>query len=144
MLRTMSMIDLDATAIISAGIFIGMLLLLNALLFQPYLRIVRERARLTTGAASSAEDTLAKATAVAAEYSEKMQAAREEASALRADLRGQGEAEELRIVSAAREQATSKLAARRAAIESELAKAESQVESRAAGLADAIVGKVLA
>ena len=76
LLQVMGMIDLDATAIISGGIFVVMLVLLNTLLFQPYLAIVRERDRLTAGAQSSAEDTVAKAEQVLSDYESSMRAAR--------------------------------------------------------------------
>ena len=75
----MSMVDVDMTALVSGAIFIVVALLLNALLIQPYLRIVRERAALTTGAQDSADETAEKAAALLTEYQEKLAAARSEA-----------------------------------------------------------------
>lgn len=142
-LSAASMVDLDATLLISGAIFVVMMVLLNQLLFKPYLAITQERARLTTGAKDSADATLAEAETMLAEYDEKLHAARVEASEIRDGLRKSGEADEQRIVSSARDQAASKLAAKREALQSQIEKAEREIDTRAAELSQAIVGRVL-
>ena len=142
-LSAMGMVDIDATALVSAGIFVVMMVVLNKLLFQPYLAIVHERAAMTTGAADTAAATSQKADAVLADYQSKLAAARAEASAKRDELRASGAAEESRIVTAAREQAASALAEKRAGLAVQVAKAEQEIEARATELAGAIVGRVL-
>lgn len=144
MLELMGMIDLDATSIISGVIFLVMLLLLNQLLFKPYLAITHERARLTTGALSSADETVLKADQVLADYEAKMREARAEAVSIREGLRGDATDEQLRILSAARDQAATSLAAHRATLAAQVATAEAQVDVRAAVLSKAIVERVTA
>lgn len=137
------MIDLDATALISGGIFVVMLVLLNQLLFKPYLAIRHERERLTTGAKASADATFAEAESVLATYQSKLTSARAEASALRDQLRRSGESDEQRIVSAARDQASAALAKKRQALESQVSAAEKEIDARAAVLSKVIVERVL-
>lgn len=142
-LQAASMVDLDASALISGGIFIVMMLLLNQLLFKPYLAITHERARLTTGAKDTADATFAQADELMIEYEKQLGAARSEASALRDDLRRNGESDEQRIVSSAREQASAQLAQKREALQKQIVDAEKQIDARAAELSQAIVGRVL-
>ena len=72
-----------------------------------------------------------------------MTSARDEAAALRSGLRAQGEADEARIVSAAREQAQRQLDARREALAQEVAAAEREIQTRAQALSSAIVARVM-
>jgi F-type H+-transporting ATPase subunit b len=142
-MSALAMIDVDATSLISAAIFVVMLVLLNQLLFQPYLKLTRERSRLTTGAQASAEETFAEADAVLADYKQRLASARSEAATLRESLRRSGQEEESRIVTTARDRAAAALAAKREALTAQVAEAERQVDERAAALSSAIVQKVL-
>ena len=142
-LSSAGMVDIDASALISGGIFVVMLLLLNQLLFKPYLAITHERARLTTGAKGSADATLAEAESLLSRYQGQLSEARAEASALREQLRRSGEADETRIVSSARDQAASKLAAKRDELARQVAAAERDTDARASELSQAIVSRVL-
>ncbi|MCB9507803.1 MAG: ATP synthase F0 subunit B [Myxococcales bacterium] len=143
-LTQLGMIDFDRTVFVSAGIFLILIPVLHALLFSPYLAILKERDRLTTGARDAAGATSAEAKRVLAEYEAQLQAARDEAAAAREALRASGEADESRIVGAAREQAERGLAGRRQTLATSVASAEAQIEQRSATLAQAIVAKVLA
>ena len=142
-MQRMGMIDVDATALVSLGIFLVVIVLLHNLLFKPYLALVHERDRLTVGAQGAATATAERATAVLAEYTDKIEAARREAVALREGLRKDAVAEEARIVGDARAAAESTLGASRGRLAAAVATAEAQVETRAASLAQAIVAKVL-
>ncbi len=139
----MSMVDVDMTALVSGAIFIVVALLLNALLIQPYLRIVRERAALTTGAQDSADETAEKAAALLSEYEGKLSSARTEAGEIREGLRSDARADENRIVSAAREQAMAALAAKRETLEKEVSAAQAQLDERSTVLSQAIVARVI-
>jgi F-type H+-transporting ATPase subunit b len=139
----MSMVDVDMTALVSSAIFIVVSLLLNALLIQPYLRIVRERAAPTTGAQDAADETADKAAALLTEYKNKLTGARTDAGEIRDGLRSDGRADESRIVSAAREQAVAALATKRLKLEKEVAAAQAQLEERSTVLSQAIVARVV-
>lgn len=139
----MSMVDVDKTALVSGAIFIVVALLLNALLIQPYLRIVRERAALTTGAQDAADETAGRAASLLTEYQEKLAGARSEAGDIREGLRTDARADETRIVSAAREQAMAALATKRQTLEKEVSAAQAQLDERSTVLSQAIVARVI-
>lgn len=142
-LSAMSMVDVDGTAAVSAAIFVVVALMLNALLVQPYLRIVRERAALTTGAQGDADDTVERAEGLLADYQSKLASARAEASEIREGLRTEAKEDENRIVSAAREQAMATLAGKREILERDVSAASAQLEERSTALSQAIVARVL-
>ena len=139
----MQMVDVDGTAAVSGAVFIIVALMLNALLIQPYLRIVRERAALTTGAQDSADGTVRRAEELMADYESKLTDARAEAASIRDGLRSEGQADETRIVSAAREQAMASLAGKRESLERDVAAATGELEERSNALSQAIVARVL-
>lgn len=141
-LQAMSLVDVDATMFVSAGIFLVFYLAMKVLLFDPYLEIVRKRRALTGGARDDADALAAEAAAVAAEYEQRLSDAREAAAAARDELRSSGRADEARIVGAAREQASSHLETRRAALARDVEAAEKQVDERAKALSVAIVERM--
>lgn len=143
-LHASGIVDFDATVFVSAAFFLGFYFVMKTMLFDPYLRIVRERQQLTGGAQDEAKEFRDRADAVMTEYEEKLGAARDEAADIRAELRDSGRADEQRIVSAAREQASNQLAARRERLATEVADAEQQIDTRARTLSSAIVERVVA
>ena len=104
---------------------------------------VRERAALTTGAQDSADGTVRRAEELIADYESKLTEARAEAASIREGLRSEGQADENRIVSAAREQAMASLAGKRESLERDVAAATGQLEERSNALSQAIVARVL-
>lgn len=142
-LAASGLVDFDATVFVSAAFFLAFYFAMKALLFDPYLKIVREREALTGGASDEAASFRERAAAVLSDYQSQMTSARDEAAALRSGLRAQGEADEARIVSAAREQAQRQLDARRQALAQEVAAAEREIQTRAQALSSAIVARVM-
>jgi F-type H+-transporting ATPase subunit b len=117
--------------------------LLNTLIFQPILKIIDQRAAAVRGARELAESAATKAAAAAAEYDQKLNAARADVYKQIDDTRR-----------AALEQRAALLAETRAAVEREAQSATARVrqesadaraalDREAAGLADAIVTRVL-
>lgn len=137
-------VDFDATVFVSAVFFLVFYFAMKTLLFDPYLKIVRERQQLTGGAQDEAKEFRDRADAVVSEYEEKLGAARDEAAKIREDLRENGRSDEQRIVGAAREQAAGQLATRRERLAAEVAEAEAQIDTRARTLSSAIVDRVVA
>ena len=142
-LQASGLVDFDATVFVSAAFFLAFYFAMKALLFDPYLKIVQEREALTGGASDEAASFRERAATVLSDYQAQLTAARDEAARVRAELRAQGEADEARIVAAAREQAQSQLAQRRQTLAQEVEAAEREISSRAQALSSAIVARVM-
>ena len=52
-------IDVDATALVVAVLFLGLMVILKGMLFDPYLKLVEEREKRTSGATTDAADMAA-------------------------------------------------------------------------------------
>lgn len=133
----------DLSVIVVIALLLICTALLNALVFQPILRVAGERVRAVTGARELAESAAQKATAASAEYERTLMAAR-------TDLHRQMD-EKRRVALEARAQT---LTETRAVVERELVEARTQVTAQSAAaratldqeagsLAGAIVERVL-
>lgn len=136
---TMGSVDVDLTAAVSGVIFLGMLVFINAMLIQPYLKIVDQRENMTSGSSSSADEALARAAALESEYARKLETAQAESAALREKLRAEGKSAEESAIAAARAEAASLAAAAQARLAAQAKAAESQLEAQARMLASNIV-----
>ncbi len=134
-------VDLDLTAAVAGALFLLLLVVLNVVLFRPYLAIVAKREAMTDGASEAASGAQAQAASLRAEYAAGMESARAEAAALREGLRAEAKKEEESLLAAAREQAAATAVASRERIAAELAAGQAQVEAQARLLAAAIVSK---
>lgn len=139
----MGLIDLDASYFVQLGVFLAFVLVMNALLFKPLLRVFDERRQRTAGAREEAARDDQKARTMTGEYEEKLSAALEEGAELRARLRSAGLAESQARFNAARADYAHKVeeGARRAREEYESSRAD--VQKAAEPLADAIARKLL-
>ncbi len=136
-------VDLNYSALIAAGIFLLVWLLLKVLLFDPYLKIVRERDKLMGGTRDDASEDFRKADELAASLDERLTKAREEATARREALRVEGEQRRDQMLNIAREEAETMMAAQRETLDRELAAAGESKEVEARAIASAIVGRIL-
>jgi len=137
-------VDLDASAFLSALIFLGLYFVLNELLFKPYLAIVEKRDAMTSGAEDDATSLTRSADEAAAEYEERRLEARAEAVTLRDRLRAEGKSKEEEIVNAARQRAAEIMAARRQEVSYQLAAAEVQLDIQARELSKAMASRMVA
>lgn len=135
-------VDLDWSAAVSALIFLVLMVVLNKVLFQPYLEIVARRDAMTEGATGSALAMQAEARALETQYAQEAAAAQSEATVAREALRAAGKAEEAQILAAARQQAAGILSQSRTKLQGEIASAEGQLDAQAAMLATAIVSRM--
>ena len=136
-------IDIDATLGIQMVLFLALFLLLNPLLFKPYLKAMDERREGLQGSREDAEEFDIRAKNALAEYEKKMRDARREAQGIRDSLRTQGQGEQQDIVEESRQEMASKIDGERKKIAAEKDAALVTLRDRADSLASAIVEKVL-
>jgi F-type H+-transporting ATPase subunit b len=135
-------IDLDATSLVSGLIFLGLLVLLNQVVFQPYLRIVEKRDGMTAGAQGDAGAQEREAEALEASFRSSLAEARAESNEVRESLRAEGRAEAERILAEARAEASERRSAARAELEAELGSASGELDARARELSQVIVARM--
>jgi F-type H+-transporting ATPase subunit b len=136
-------IDVDATALVVAVLFLGLMVILKGMLFDPYLKLVEEREKRTAGATTDAADMTAQTAALQAEYDKRIAAARTEAAAIRDEIREEARVREESILSEARQRASEITSAASKATATELSVARSQMEARAEELSRAIASRIL-
>ena len=134
-------IDVDATAIISGLIFLALMIVLQQILFKPYLRIVDQRESMTEGSGAEATAAEEQAASKDAEYTRGLESARVEAAKIRDELRAGGKTQEEAILATARTEATAFAARAKEALDAQAAAAAVQVEGQARLLAAAIVSR---
>lgn len=136
-------IDVDATALVVAVLFLGLMVILKGMLFDPYLKLVEEREKRTSGATTDAADMTAQTSALQSEYDKRMVAARAEAAAIRDEIREGARVREEAILTDARQRASEIASAASKATAAELSAARSQMEARAEDLSRAITSRIL-
>ena len=136
-------VDIDGTFFIQAAIFLGLMFVLQQLLFKPWLEVQARRSEKIDGAFSQAEALERKASAYEAEYAEDLRNARAAALKTRSDERHSREAEGEALMSAARKESSAELAAEKARIQSEAQNARATLDARIDELANDITQKVL-
>lgn len=143
MLLAAGSIDVDATIAIQMVLFLALFLVLNPLLFQPFLKAMEERKKGLQGSREDAEEFDVRAQNALAEYEKKMRDARREAQGVRDSLIAQGQHEQHDILNEAREELAEKIEAERQTVEANRKDAIQTLKQRSDALADAIVSKVL-
>jgi F-type H+-transporting ATPase subunit b len=136
-------IDIDLTVFIQLGLFLVLMLILNKLVFQPFLRSNELREARTDKAREDAADIKARAEKLSTEYREALAAARADAAADRQALRTDGLSNKDTQVSAAREAAASTLAAAQAKASSQFDEARQALLADVDALSKQVAGKVL-
>lgn len=137
------MIDLDATMLVVLVAFIGLMVLLKGMLFDPYLQLLEQRRARTEGATTDAAELGAETKALTEEVNASLASARDAAAAERDRLRAEAKAEEERVVAAAREKAQGILSRAQAQVTADLSTAEAELERRAQELAAAMRQRVM-
>lgn len=117
--------------------------LLNALVFQPILRVMEQRARAVTEARELAESAAQKAAAASDEYARTLAAARAEVYQQMDETRRAALDARAASLAAARAEAERELAAARAGVAAQTAEARARLDREAGDLAGVIVGRVL-
>lgn len=136
-------IDIDLTLFIQLGLFLVLMLLLNKMIFQPFLKSIELREQKTGKAREDAAALQARAESLSEEYRETIQSARADAAGERQDLRLEGLSAKESQVSAARSEASETLSAAQAKASAQFDAARTALLEDVDSLSEKIVGKVL-
>jgi F-type H+-transporting ATPase subunit b len=136
-------IDLDGTFFIQAGIYIGLILLLNPLLFKPWLAAQARRRESIEGALEKAKHLRVEADALSQKYDASLTDARDRALALRSRARREEEATQATHLAAARDEAGRHLDTARKDFDKQANEARTALVGRVDELATRITEKVL-
>jgi F-type H+-transporting ATPase subunit b len=136
-------IDIDGTLFIQAGIYIGLILILNPLLFKPWLAAQARRREAIDGAFETAKELRVEADALSQKYDASLADARDRALAMRSRSRREEEATQAGHLAAARDAAGKELDATRKTIARQADEARTALAGRIDELAMRITDKVL-
>jgi F-type H+-transporting ATPase subunit b len=136
-------VDIDNTIFLQALLFLFLLVVLNALLFKPWLEIKDRRAKRIGGALKDATELRERAAASEIDYAARLAKARDEAMTIRSDRRREADAQEATIVGDARREAAAALDARKQVLTGEVEQARAELGERVDSLARDITSQVL-
>ena len=131
------------TVLIHLVMFLAMVGLLNALLFQPLLKVMDERERRVSGNRAAAEHASLDLNAMKNSYLEKLDLVRKQAGQEKEAMRQTAQAEEEKIVRAAREKAGNLVADLRERIAAEYQGARDQLASSSQDMGRQIAARIL-
>src|ERR1700752_2909055 len=137
------MISLDISILHQIILFIVLGLILNKILFQPYLRLLEERERRTIGAEHDSADLEHEGARLRAQYEEKIAQAQTAAYAAKDAILQEARQQREKILGQARAEAASKLEQARREIALALEKERALAAAEAATVAGEMVSKVL-
>jgi F-type H+-transporting ATPase subunit b len=137
------MISLDISVAYQVILFVVLLLILNKVLFQPYLQLLEERERKTTGAQHDSADLELEGAQLRAQYDEKIAQAQAAAYAAREAILQDGRQQRERILSQAREEATRTLESVRREVAAAMEREKRLAATEAVAVAAEMVSKVL-
>jgi len=136
-------VDIDGTAYIQLGLFLLLMVLLNQLLYKPWLQTRERRDLAINGTAAAAEQLRKQADSLSSDYEVRLAKVREDALGLRAESRRAVEKEKTARVTDARTRAASELEAERARLASEASAAREALTRRVDELAQQVANKIL-
>jgi F-type H+-transporting ATPase subunit b len=137
------MLDINWTFLVQLGFFLAFMVIVNLFLFRPMRMYLARRQRTIDNlkaTAGGSESTLAE---IAAEYSAKISAAREENLSCRADVRRETLREQKELLDEAKRQAILAVDSAEDDLAKEVAAARAHLQRETRALADAIGAKVL-
>jgi F-type H+-transporting ATPase subunit b len=137
------MISLDISILHQIILFIVLGLILNKILFQPYLRLLEERERRTIGAEHDSADLEHEGARLRAQYEEKIAQAQRVAYAAKDAILQEARQQREKILGQARAEAASKLEQARREIALALEKEKALAAAETATVAGEMVSKVL-
>lgn len=137
------MISLDISILYQVVIFLVLGLILTKLLFRPYLELLDERERQTTGARHDSGDLEHDGARLKAEYENKLAQGRSAGTAARDAIIQEGRQERERLLQQARVEAAQTLEQVRRDIQNELERERGMALAEVAGVAQDMVSKIL-
>ena len=137
------MISLDISILHQIILFVALWLILNKILFQPYLQLLEERERRTTGAEHDSADLEHEGARLRVQYEEKIAQAQTAAYAAKDAILQEARQQREKILGQARAAAASKLEQARREISLALEREKALAAAEAATVAGEMVSKVL-
>lgn len=137
------MIHLDISILYQVVLFVILWMILNKLLFKPYLHLLEEREQKTTGAQHDSSDLEHEAARLKAQYEERIAKAQASAYAAKDALLQDARQQREKILTQAREEAAKNLDQVRHDVASALEQEKRLAESEVAHVAQDMVSKVL-
>lgn len=141
--ESLPVVDIDNTIFLQALLFLFLLVVLNVVLFQPWLEVKERRAKRIGGALEDAAELRERAVATERDYAARLAKARDEAMTIRSDRRREADEQEATIVGDARREAAAGLDARKAVLSREVEQARAELGGRVDSLARDITSQVL-
>ena len=137
------MISLDLSILYQIILFVALWLILNKILFQPYLQLLEERERRTIGAEHDSADLEHEGARLRAQYEEKIAQAQTAAYTAKDAILQEARQQREKILGQARAEAASKLEQTRREISLALEREKALAAAEAATVAGEMVSKVL-
>lgn len=137
------MISLDISILYQIVIFLVLWLMLSKVLFRPYLDLLEERERKTSGTRHDTSQLEHEGARLRAEYEEKITQARRAGIAAKDTIIREGQQERERLLQQAREETARSLAIVRRDVQSQLERERELAALEVAGVAQDMVSKVL-
>lgn len=141
--ESLPVVDIDNTIFLQAILFLALFLILQALLFKPWLEIRERRTQRIGGAFADAEKLREQADEAMVSYESRLARAREQAIVSRSDSRRAAEQAEAELVAVARSQAAEQLDARKRELVSQTETARAELQGRVDALAGDITQQIL-
>jgi F-type H+-transporting ATPase subunit b len=137
------MISLDFSVFYQVVIFLVLWLILSRVLFRPYVAVLEERERATSGAQEDTEALEHEGARLKAQYEEQLARAQAAAAAAKETILQEARRQRENIMSQAREQATASLEKARAEIRAQVEKDRQRATADIGDLARDMVSKIL-
>lgn len=136
-------VDIDYTLLVQGGIYLALVLVLNPLLFKPWLATQARRVEAIDGALEKSKQLRADADILGHEYDERLSDARSEALDLRSKSRREEEANQAKRIAEVRNTAATQLEEQRKVMAEQAEQAKQALQTRVDELASQITEKVL-
>jgi F-type H+-transporting ATPase subunit b len=137
------MISLDISILYQVILFVILWLILNKVLFQPYIHLLEERERRTSGAEHDSADLEQEGARLRAQYEEKIAQAQAAGYAAKDGIVQEGRQQREKVLAQAREDASSALERVRQDVAAALAQEKQLAATEAAVVAGEMVSKAL-
>ena len=137
------LIDLDGTVFIQFAIFLVMMGALYVLVFKPFFTVRDERTRRIDGAKRDAGSMQQRATAMIADYEQRLLKARQRGADERLKLRAEGQSHEREVLGSARQAGQEALAAAMTRARAQEAAARATLTGDAQQIGRQVAGRIL-
>lgn len=137
------MISLDYSVVYQFALFLVLGVILNKVLFRPYLNLLEERERKTTGAQHDSTDLEREGARLRAQYEEKIAQAQATGYAAKELIAQEARQQREKVLTQAREAATSMLEAVQQEVEIQLQKERQLIATEVKTLAHEMASKIL-